>query len=584
MNSSAPVGKSEKVALALSLVIITIYRLLHFEAWALPGGDYYQYRRLAEAMGAGQLPTDGSIERPPALPVLMALLKSFAPGEDPYIHVATALSFVAGLLIIVFLWTIARAYLPAPAALLVVWLYSYNNEVSSASLAPYTDALCACFVLLTFVLDGKRSLWAYLPAGIAPLFRYQTGLLPFALFVRDMVVGPQRVKRALLAGIAVAPTFLWLLLATVTNSEDRVPYGGVAMVSQGFQPVFIKTLAAATLEILPRSFGEAVKGGDNLAMVAGIAGFAAVLLIGLLGLSILWRRDRNRTGAMLLFAGILVAFHLRVPWGPQRYALPILWIVYLAFVAGLCRIVGQYREPDGTWVVNPRRLLSVGGVLALALLVLWVVWRPVYAMSGWSIAFAIPLIALTLLPFSDCRFSTQGGLRYATTMVMLTVCVLLGASTYDYTAYAMARNEAYYAEVHPAGMWYRSAAEPGDRMLVEFPVHSPLTTPPIGVEKEMLVSSGELPDGTPEEALDAVGANYVLWTSSSFDNPMRGVAASDARNEHRWQACHLDVFEAARGGLPGWEEYRRFEHRGKTAIVYRRMSPEPPLNPPSPHP
>ena len=68
-------------------------------------------------------------------------------------------------------------------------------------------------------------------------------------------------------------------------------------------------------------------------------------------------------------------------------------------------------------------------------------------------------------------------------------------------------------------------------------------------------------------ALDALresDTRYALWTSSSFEP--EAIGGHDRRIAMAGRAII-----ALKEGLPGWGELRRFEHRGKRAIVYERL-------------
>jgi len=550
------VGPAEKLVLACTLLLITVFRVVNFETWTVPMGDYSQFRRQAIAFGNGTIDTSTPVG--PITSALMAVLHPLMPGPDPYVHAGAVMSLIAGTLLILFLWRIAREFLPPALAILVVWLFAYNNEVTWTSLQPGSDSLFLCLLLLAFALDAQQSRWAYLAAALATLTRFQGGAAIIGLFVRDIIVSRERVKRALCAVGALGAFFAWYLF--FKHLSGRAPYGGVG----GFTSIYFgfpKALAAALLELLPRTFAEAAKTGDTLAQLYAAGLLLVLVVLGGMGLRAMWRRDLMQTLGFLGFAVVLTAAHLTTRPAPPRYALPLLWLVYLCVVVGVHAFITRSRAgTKGT--VHSGRVLWISSACCIILGACWVLWPPQYAYSWWSVAFAVPLMMAVLLLRGKQRTS-RSPLAKAGIASSLVAALLLGASTYDYTAYMINREQTHYAELAPVAEWCQSNIRPGERILCQAGVYSRLSSYPFSVPCVYLADFGTL--SRVGEALNDV--NYVLWVSSS--QAPEGMSI-DGHRERATSEYATSVIDPVKQDPSHWHELNRFSRRERTAIIYAR--------------
>lgn len=559
MDWQVRIPNREKLALFLILAVITGFRLLHFETWGAPSCDYSQYRAQAVALSNWEIATNTPIA--PGTSIVMALLSPLMPGPDPYLHANAIANLIASTLLIVLLWRVMREFLSAPFAAFATWLFVYNPETTAIALQPGSDALFVCCIILAFTLYNSDSPWAYAAAGAATLFRYHGVLAVFALLVGNVVGRRGPLKHLAYAVASVAPTGLWYVM--LEHASGTAPYGGAALITRrGLHTGFLKSIAAATLEVLPRSFGEALKTDNIAAFGFGLVCLAIVLILSLVGLRRFWREDRKRILPLILFTVTVFILHTRITAAPQRYTLPVLWIAYMCAVGGVSHVL-RPRMAGKPTRLGPYRGLGMGVLASVALATCWLLWPPDHAASWWALAFGVPVLA-TIGLFSHGLWSTRSAAARATMVTFLVGALLLSASAFDYTVYVTNRIQRDYAELKPFSDWYRTVGKPDDLILCYGGVSSRLSTSPCNIPARRIVSACELQPADFHKQLEKLDADYVLWTASSF--------ATKGVDPHRFEEvarqCNKWFFDALIKGLPDWPEIQRFSHRGRTAIVF----------------
>lgn len=548
----------EKITILMLLLVITAYRLVHFGGLAVPACDYEQYRAQAVAIGNGQLALHTPIA--PGTPIVMIVLAPLMPGPDPYLHANLVANLVASTALIVLLWSVTRQFLSVPFAALSTWLFAYNPETTAIALQPGSDALFVCCLIGAFVLYNRDSRWAYAAAGTATLFRYHGVLVILALFVGNFIRHRKSLRDFLCSIAATAPTAVWYVM--LARASGSAPYAAGASESGGVQTGFFKSMAAATLEILPRSFGEAVK-NDNIAATAfGVGCLGVIFLLAVIGLKHFWTTKRERLIPLLFFGIVVAALHTRIQAAPQRYTLPILWIFYMCAVGGLTMIFSEQRN-DTKPGVAPHEVLPAALFGGCILFASWLAWPPENVASFWSIAFGLPLIIMAI-PLLRKQWRSRSALALTSAITLLIAVLLLGATTFDYTVYVTNRVEKQYAELRPFVDWYREIQKPGDLLMCYAGVSSLLTAPPCDIAPESVILSCELERGDFHERVNDLDVDYVLWTESSF--AVEG--AVTARFERLARKCNKWFFDDLVRGCTVWQELRRFSNHGRTAIVF----------------
>ncbi|MFO7894731.1 MAG: hypothetical protein R6U63_13430, partial [Longimicrobiales bacterium] len=366
----------------------TAYRVSRFEKWIQPSIDWEQYRAVTVALMNGRMAAETPVGPGTSLGVLM--LQWLMPGPDPLLHAGSVLSLLTATGSVLLMWLICRSFLSAGPALVAAWAFGYHPEMTTIALQPSSDAPFLFFVLLAFWLDRNGSRWAYAAGGAAALVRYQGGLIVMVLLARDLIVHRDRIRHALIAAASSAPVVIWFFL--LQHASGASPYGGASsLIERAFYPKFLLSTGITILEVFPRPYRESAIDGDIAALaIAGVI-LLTVAALAVFGVFRMLRIDRGTTIVMVVFSLLLTFLHIRLPFAPGRYVLPIMWVIILtAFVGGekILDVVAKQGKTAGLRVAAPAVGVTLVGVTLLK-------WQPSSASTLWSVVFATPLL-LTL--------------------------------------------------------------------------------------------------------------------------------------------------------------------------------------------
>ncbi len=555
-------------ALVVLILVALVHRLAHMDRLVVPAPDFYAYQQLGVHLLRAELPAQ-RVGVLPGLPVLMASLGSVLPGPRSVMYAGQVISVAASLSLFPLLFALGRRLLGTSGALFLVWLFCFNPEVSAFALQPITDCL---FLALTVgaawaVLRGSP--WAYALGGVAALVRYEGILLIIAIFVTDTLVVSRRLNRLAFCVAALLPIYGWLALVQAHNASIPGPQeAGEPMLPVGL--TFIKVVAATALEHLPRAFAVTVKAGSPLSTAVAAAAFGTLLILAGVGFRGIMKRDSSMAWFVLAFGVPFVGVHMWVSAATQRYALPILWLFYLAVIAGVHEVVRW--APTRVGAAMSARLWALACAAGVATYVaVWALWPPVRAAWSGGLLLSAPLLAY--LSWVAWRRQGAGVSHGYWHLVRLTAgavgIVFLGVGTYDYTHYCLRRDQSRFAELVPFAQWLGSAASPACRVVCEDEAFFILTKE-FDVSPARLVNVASLPAASAAASARSRENILLLWNQSSF-----AWGALDKHSERKNEAFGLnaELIQSVHNGAPGWRALRRFEKRRKTAVVY---APSPP--------
>lgn len=236
----------------------------------------------------------------------------------------------------------------------------------------------------------------------------------------------------------------------------------------------------------------------GMAAVRRVVFLAGIVLMGT-GAVVLLRRHQNR---MILILGNLAtytAIHLAFPAHVDRYIVPVLWILYLLMAVSVEWLIGRL----GTvWQARLR----------------WVAASVVCIMAGFGLS-------------STVRYMTHDDVRL------------------------------HRIQFRRVGEWYRTAAQPGDRMAVQLKSTVRYYS---GLPENYFLRSKALESETPEALVDemrAKGLTYVVWDNNP--DPTGFYA--------KWHKTWLLSLVKARTPAE-LKPVLHINEAGKEAVVYRLRS------------
>jgi len=556
-------GRQTVTAALLVVFVVTLFvhAVMHFDHFDMPRGDFMSWGTAAEELARGSLRREG-VRLLPLYPGLMALGHTIYPSAHTIRYTGEVISLVAAIGIAFALFAVGSRLL-GNAALLVVWLFCLNPELVAVGLQPMSDALFALLVIAAFAVDARGSAWCYAAALLAALVRYEGVFVVFALWVRDVLFGPSRLQRTVFAAAAILPMVVWEIVVAQATSGARAS-AARAVITHGWAGIhFLKAFLAGALEFLPRAFAEAVKQGTATAIGFGLAVGAVITACAVVGAVRTFRQQPRLAAALSIFFVCFTALHCYVPAAVSRYAIPILWILYLCMLVGVASFVLE-RQGSRSGSVGVAVLL---GATLLALAVCHAVWPVRKAALIPGVLFAIPIVVYLVQAH---RRQVLGAIPTAMACVIV---FLVALGTSDYQRYKLDRDAGFYAELIPVAEWCKSI-QGDDWQLVCDVWTSDILEGFLAVPRQNLLPGKELPSPDPNQDILRTPRTYILWNSTDFRKSIDPAETRQRLEDPGWQ-----LIAAIHEGRGPWRRAVTFRRRGSVAEIYERVDSAPDADP-----
>jgi hypothetical protein len=212
-------------------------------------------------------------------------------------------------------------------AILVPLLFATTVQFHVMGLQPLVEPSLGFFVVLTFVLHQRSSLWQYAAAFAVGLGRAEAATLAPLLFLLNWREDRRFWRHAILGGLASSGLLVWTALGAVLGKGQS--FYLELMEGMGWRPE-----PAFALRALRESFAF-LNVSSPILLVLGLVLVGIPIAFGVTGGL---RRFRRDAVLMLCFFGVATAVVAAFGVNKARYAYPVLWIPLLFCAHGLVRL------------------------------------------------------------------------------------------------------------------------------------------------------------------------------------------------------------------------------------------------------
>ena len=350
-----------------------------FDYFVMPNPDYLNQLDVVGWLRAGEMAGDFKIA--PVYPFMILLLGGLAPGAPPDIYrlPAELLSQAFFLGSIFLLWRLGRGFLGRVGIFLPLLFFLHPQTSGELLGQPLIEEWLLFTVLLGFFFCFKRSRLTAPAVFLACLSRYEGVFLVPALLVRDFTAGEMNHVGGLLrslarAALSASGLVVWIVLSLVLSGTVN-PYVDDILPADS-SPWNFPVLAAFSV-IRPlvsnRIFIEG-EGTTHVALSAGeSSGLAIFFLVSVLfwvitaaGAVSLLKKRRSDASGLLLFLVLFTGLHSVYAVPLEKHVYPVLWIVYLFFLAGAGSAAKAVQGKSVTAFYSGAVFLALFGVIITA--------------------------------------------------------------------------------------------------------------------------------------------------------------------------------------------------------------------------
>lgn len=346
---------SERVAhwewalLGLLCLGCLIHWLPHYHGFVLPNSDFGSFRRAAEALWSGELPSN--FKRMPLFPLLMGGVAQLLPVDRPLIHAGLSLNLLLSLGMLLCVFLLGRGLIGVAAlvpAVAMAGSYAFHHS----ALQPLVEPTLGLGIAAALLLFARGSRWCYLAAGLAAIARYEASGLIALFFVLDTWRDRRPLRYLVPAALASSGFLLWMGLSLMSHSGGNPYLSQISDMSEGADsgPVL-------AWPMVPEIFRAAYMDRD-------LDWFAVPLFVW--GVVVSLRRFPLPSLAILGFLLLYTAAHVAFGVTKSIYAHPVVWMPAFYMTVGgrdLLERVAPLRER-----LPPAALAALLGAVAAAAL------------------------------------------------------------------------------------------------------------------------------------------------------------------------------------------------------------------------
>lgn len=495
----------------LILLLGVFLSILYFGHQVVPNSDFTAFVETGRSILSFDLPS--SFKRLPGLGILQILLSVFVGGMDHILTAGLLLNAILYPLCGVLLYGIARRFV-GEGAFWVSLIALLNPWVMEWLVHPIVEVPLSFSILLTFYVLFRWGRWAYLPAFLASMLRYEGAALIGIVFLWDFFGSSSWRGRGLAfvrAFVTGLPLMLWVWGMFATRQEGAFDYiGGYEGALQKGVTVygqFAGYLWQMSISALAIATNEGLQGRilviSRIAMVVALAG------------GLVWAIVRKRWDvlSLWLFAGLFFLLHASRSLTRPRYAVPGIWPVFMLFCWGLWSLWSMIHLKWKPPAVVGQLAAAVAGI----------------AFLFWALGLAEPIAKLVnqsrpsvYVPFAALTAALMAAalrLRTARFRGIGVVILALG-----FSSLAAASNQFSLIRAMGPGtldktfrdlaVWYVKNARPDEKLVTTLPHVVRLFVPE--ARRNGVVAMQNIPGETLEEFVENCikrGVVYIAWDS-----------------------------------------------------------------------
>jgi len=557
------------LGIALSIVVSAYLAILYFGHQTVPNSDFTAFLDTGRTILSFELPS--SFKRLPGLGMLQAVLSWLMPGRHPGLTAGWVLNSILFVGTGFFLYQIARKVIDT-AAIWLTLIVLINPMVLRWLQHPIAETTLIFFIVMTFYFLLKPTRWAYVPAMLTALIRYEGAILILLCFCYDFFTSKNWKARLLSfvrAGFAALPLALWMLGMVLT----RKPGTGVTSLPyiSNFEVTRQMVIGKFATVIWSNGVGSLFVLPTVEQMRALQFASKAILVLAILLAIVFSIIRRNwRVLALLGFFGCFFVLHAIRTYTMPRYGLPAVWVTVLVAFYGL--------KSGWDWLVEKKVLPEVlQGVLQVIVAIVSIVWAgslfkylsqmaPMSRASNSipSVTMAVVVIVL-LVRFAVGYF----GLKKLTAAAAIFAAMLLMTVSNQLQVIQKVGNGSIDREFKYLADWYYDHAEDGEIMLTTLPHVVTLFLPEDRADDVLAMQ--RVGGATTQDFLQTCaqrGVVYIAWDSRIGLTP-------DNIYYRRWHMERVDILRqpSNHGPLRIVEQIRNEDYPNRFINIYRLELP-----------
>lgn len=209
------------ISFSIILVSFFMYLVKNQNHFSIPNGDLFQY--IGDGYQYLNFKLPESIHPPPFAPVSICLLANLLKGLVEYPELTSVHIIIITLSTLSLLNIFLLLFPHSPfTALTTVVLLATNQIYINNSLNVTNEIVYLYFLTLTLLLYQKKQSWyVYLLSGFLFLIRYESVVLPLAIFTVEFFYNRKQLKgRNLL--LAFSPIVIWLIILNFHSAGTSI--------------------------------------------------------------------------------------------------------------------------------------------------------------------------------------------------------------------------------------------------------------------------------------------------------------------------------------------------------------------------
>lgn len=502
------------LGIIVTLVFAGYLAVLYFGHQTVPNSDFTAFFNTGKSILSFELPS--SFKRLPGLGVLQVLLSYLMPGRHPGLTAGWVLNSILFTATGVFLYLVAKKVLGS-AAIWFTLIVLINPMVLRWMCHPIAETAFIFFIVMTFYFLLRPTRWAYLPAMLTTLIRYEGAILILLCFCYDVWTAKNwksRVLSFVRAGLAGLPMALWML-GMVLNRGPGAGVGSLPYV-RNFDVTRQTVIGKFANIIWSNGVGSlfVLPGEEQMQVIALISKTVLVIAI-MLAVVFCIAKKQWRVLGLLGFFGVFFVLHAVRTYTLPRYGLPAVWVTVL---------VAWYGLKSGWEFLVEKKILppAVRVVLQVLVAIAAIVWvwslfkylpqmTPLSRQSA-SVPY-VTMAAAAVVLLGRFAVGTFGVRKIAAAAAIFSVMLLMTVSN-QFQLVRKVGNGSIDREFKYLADWYYENAGEGEVMLTTLAHVVSLYLPEEEGKNIQLMQ--RVPGDTTEEFLRECirrGVDYIAWDS-----------------------------------------------------------------------
>lgn len=286
----------------------------------IPNPDIFQY--IGDGAQYLQLKLPDSIHPPPLAPIVITGLSKMVKGyiSYPELEVAKFLNISLSSLSLVLIYLLISPITSSLYAFLIVILTATNQIFRLYSMGITNDATYSFFLVASLYFYTKtKNLLRYLPFGILFLLRYESIVIPIAIFLTEYF-STKRLPKIKCLFFSFTPIILWLIVLNFhSQGHSIVENAYLNEIWSGLKNIPNLKSITSLVDLLIQD--STLPTNQNW--------FFAFIFIGIYYLTIAQKKPQWIIVTTYLIFGFHLLFLFIFPNFSLRYFTPVIWIFYL---------------------------------------------------------------------------------------------------------------------------------------------------------------------------------------------------------------------------------------------------------------